>query len=639
MAEVEEPQFTTLAERIAALNRQKNFKAPPSTAGKRAPPPPPPVAPVRTVTDSTVSNVSAPKSPAVPPRPTRAITDGPAPATPPLPRRQTEEVSNGKRGMAPPPAPSRSAAPPLPSRNSQKQMAPAPELPSRRPSAQTLPGRRGSNSSDASHISAMSTLSLNGASDSQGGGRRLPPTLDQAKLPTLPPSRREVEAAKRANEEEAGARSPALPPRLPSRPGRSPGTQPEEQSPALPARRLPPPPSSFRPNGVGSGRAPPPIPLSSRPSFSQIKAVASRGAAASPAPAASSQDSCLVCRDFTGPDNVAALYPVARLPRQDVIGYLAHMLCDPFPSPTDKARAIFTWCHHNIAYDVESFFGNCVRNITPEEGIFAGKAVCAGYAGVYEAIARRAGLECIMVTGHGKGYGFTPLKPGERPPPPDPTGHAWNAVRIDGGKWKVIDACWGAGNVGDKRFNKAFKPDEFVLSNEHIGKRHFPDNPAHFFREDGRIPSWEEYIIGDTDGEPATIYESAKQEGLNEYGFSPRARRIPVYSGGIVQFRFSKLCEHWTPERNGKGKQMLFALKIHGVDGRKEDMVTLDYDRFWYSADVPARDLGCPGQTITLYGFDTIDNRDARGLTKEEWLRKKGKVAYSLQGIAQWELV
>ena len=378
--------------------------------------------------------------------------------------------------------------------------------------------------------------------------------------------------------------------------------------------------------------------------MAQIDAVASRGAAASrPAPSAPSNPSkedCLICRDFSGPDNLAALFPVANLPRQDVVGYLAHVLCDPFPSPTDKARAIFTWCHHNIAYDCEAFFGNRVRGITPEEGIFEGKAVCSGYAGVYEAIARRAGLECIVVTGHGKGYGYKALAPGEPTPPRKADNHAWNAVRIDGGRWKVIDACWGAGNVADQRFTKAFKPSEFVLSNIQIGMRHYPENSAYFFREDGRIPSWEEYIIGDSrDGERATWYTKAGEEGLSEYGFTPRARHIPVRGGGVVQFRLSKVCEHWTYETHGKGKPLLLALKIHGLDGRNEDLVPLDYDGFWFSIDVPARDLGTPGQTISLYGFDTIDSRDARGLTKEEWLRKKGKVGYSLVGVAQWELV
>ncbi|KAF4971758.1 hypothetical protein FZEAL_9749, partial [Fusarium zealandicum] len=44
MAETEEPQFTTLAQRIAALNQQKSFTGTPSPdpIRKRPPPPPPP---------------------------------------------------------------------------------------------------------------------------------------------------------------------------------------------------------------------------------------------------------------------------------------------------------------------------------------------------------------------------------------------------------------------------------------------------------------------------------------------------------------------------------------------------------------------------------------------------------------------
>lgn len=661
MAEAEEPQYTTLAERIAALNRQKNFKEPPPTAGKRPPPPPP--SPARTVTAPPVITTavapikSTPKLPSVPPRPTRTAIDNRPPA---LPRRATEEVP-GRRSMAPPPpAPLRGGAPPLPSRTSQQLTLQAPKLPTRRPSGQDLGGRRGSSSSDASYISTMSNLSLNGTSDPSGSGRRLPPTLDQAKLPPLPPTRREREAA------EAAATSPSLPPRasriteppvmpprLPSRPNQSPSpAQSEGPSPSLPARRLPPPPSACRPttsalqNGFRSkpanDDAPPPIPLSSRPTRDQIDAVASRVAVSRPPPSVpASQSDCLVCRDYSGPDHVASQYPISALPRHDVVGYLARALCDPFPSLTDKARAIFTWCHHNIAYDVANFFGGTCSHVTPEDSILSGKAVCSGYAGAYEAIALRAGLECLVVSGHGKGFGYAPLKPGEPVPEPDLNGHAWNAVRIDGGRWKLLDACWGAGAVGDdQQYHPGFTPAMFTLANDDFGLRHFPSDPAHMFREDGRRLSWEEYYRAPCDGEPATFCGKGNDEGLNEFNFAPRQLKIQVHGGEeVVRFRFAKACAHWTPERNGKGKQMLFVLQVHGVDGRKDDMLVLETDGFWFWVDVRARELGRPGQKIMLCGFETIGGQDARGLTKEEWLRKKGRVGCSWIGITVWELV
>ncbi|KAK4158112.1 hypothetical protein C8A00DRAFT_11135 [Chaetomidium leptoderma] len=661
MAETEEPQLTTLAQRIAALNSQKNFQAPPSVAGKRPPPPPPPA---RSLTEGTnglktASTAAAEKSPTIPPRPVRAAT---ARVPPPLPRRTTGQEDGDQ---APAPSPGRLAPPPLPSRNSQQDTPP--RLPTRRPSTQTLSVRRNSNASDVSQLSTVSSLSLNhtkstasnGTSDKQGP-RRLPPPLEQAKLPPLPPTRRELDA--KANEAAnntpslpprriAEAPRPSLPPRLPSRPANSPAVVlPEQPSPALPARRLPPPPASFRPksaleSGFNSGArkaspppVPPPIPLSSRPTVAQIDAVATR---TSSAPALATQN-CLHCRDFSGPDTLAAQHPTSSLPRHgvDPISYLAHTLCSPFPSHTDKARAIFAWCHHNIVYDVYGLFNNCIpRGQTPAETIFSGKAVCEGFARVYEAVATRAGLGCVIVTGHGKGFGFSPVKAGQPPPKPDPTGHAWNAVRIDGGEWKLIDPCWGAGALCNGEYSQRFAAECFTMSNEQFGTRHFPSDDRHWYRKDGRAVSWTEYIVGPIGDEPAEWMGDATREGLDESNFAPMQKKLSVHGGGTVRFQFAKVCEHWDPERNGQGKQMLFGLKIEGLDGRKGDIIPLENDGFWHYLDVDARDLGAPGQKVLLVAFTNIDGKSARGLTKEQWLQKKGRCGYSYSFLVRWELV
>lgn len=325
------------------------------------------------------------------------------------------------------------------------------------------------------------------------------------------------------------------------------------------------------------------MPIASRPSFAQIDAVASKGTSTPPV------NSCLVCRDFSGPDGVAAQHPSSIVDRRDPIGYLAHNLCTPFSSPTDKARAIFTWCHHNIDYDVQGFFAGCPARGTASETVFSGKAVCEGYARVYEAIAKRAGLECVVVGGHGKGFGFTPVKEGQPPPPRNPTGHAWNAVRIDGGFWKLIDPCWGAGHLDGQAYKRQFSPGQFTMSNELFGWRHFPQDSRYFFRDDGRSPSWEEYVMGPTGGERAQWYGNTVEEGISEWNSSPAQKRIAVYSGENVRFQFAKLCEHWTAERNGRGKPRLLMMNIHGVDGRKDDQVPLDSDGFWWWCDIPAR--------------------------------------------------
>ncbi|PSS02086.1 hypothetical protein BD289DRAFT_478992 [Coniella lustricola] len=661
MADTEEPQhFNSLAERIAALNKQPNFVEP----KKKPPPPPPPSGATRLaarhtqqpqVTVSPPLNGHAQASPSSTP-PARPVKKAP----PVLPQR-TNTASQPCRGASPPQLPRRDS----------EQVKESPALPPRRASTQSLAIRRNSNESVRSTISA---LSLNNTLSSDG--RRLPPPLEEAILPPLPPSRKEREAAQAQDKESSRAaiaskivkapllptRStpalptrggppegrPSLPPRLPSRPAQAHGAPDASNSvPTLPARRLPPPPANFVrtiPEVTGNTAggtladtavaAPPPVPLASRPSAAQIDAVSAKSTA-------QQDSSCLICRDFSAPDGAATQYPPSVIDRGDPIGFLAHHLCGPFSSPTDKARAIFTWCHHNIDYDVAGFFAGCPARGTASETVFSGKAVCEGYARTFEAIAKRAGLECIVVGGHGKGFGFTPVKDGQPPPPRKASGHAWNAVKIDNGFWKLIDPCWGAGHLDGHSYKRAFNTQQFTMSNEHFGWRHFPEDSRYFYRDDHRVLSWEEYVMGPTRGERAMWYGNTLEEGISEWNSSPPQKRIQVHSGETVRFQFAKLCEHWTAERNGRGKPRLLMMNIHGVNGSKDDQVPLDTDGFWWWCDIPARDLGSPGQKVQLYGLNVLNGKDAMGITKQQFLKTKSSGGYSMSwvSIAEWELV
>ena len=379
-------------------------------------------------------------------------------------------------------------------------------------------------------------------------------------------------------------------------------------------------------------KAAPAINASSKPSLAQVKAVQARPV---------DTDGCLICRDFSAPDQVASEYPRESLPQGDKVAYLADVLCRPFRSPTDKARAIFRWLAYNIAYDTVAFFGNNVKHVDPRDTINSGLAVCGGYAGLFVAIGRRAGLDCEMVTGHGKGFGYKPLKPGERVPPCKPDGHAWNAVRIDGGEWKLLDACWGAGNVtdGSQTFNKTFTASYFTMSNDQFGIKHFPQNSKFFFREDGTIPTWEDYFIGPVGEQPLQLYGSVEQHGISETSFEPPQKCIRVDSDEMVRFQFSKICEHWDHEFNGSGKPYCLILRINGDGGAKKDFVPFDHDGYWWWLDIPARDLGVPGQDIGVMAVTTINNADARGVTRAEYLEKKGRCAMGFGGVCGWDLI
>ena len=640
MADTEEPQYTTLAERIAALNKNKTFAAnglspSPSPAAKRRPPPPPPASSNKIQTAAAEANgiKTNGSNAAAPPVPSRPTKGNP----PTLPRRDTqkstEEKTDNESGDAKPSLPPR-----MPS--SLQTQAPPPPLPQRRVSIQpngATTVRRNSASSEVSQNSTQSSQSLGQTSQSMTS--QSSSGNDQRKQPPI-----NTTASTTSNN------SPSLPPRLPSRPAAKStdssaaaparprimgfnsgsGSRPSantqrksthDQAPSVPAR----PPEND---------TPPPVPTASRPTAAQIDAFAARGSSAP-------QDSneCFTCRDWSGPDGVATQYPRQSLPGRDAVGYLAHHLCSPFPSYNDKARAIFTWFHYNIMYDVDSFFNDNVRGQTADETIRSGLAVCQGYAETYKAIAVRAGLECIVIGGHGKGFGYTPLRRGERPPPAKPDGHAWNAVRIDGGIWKLLDACWGAGHLCNNRYKQEFSPKEFTLTNSEFGARHFPKDPQHQLREDGRTLTWEEYYRGKADGPPVTVYGNTGQEGISETSIEPASKEIKVYSGKVIRFQFSKVCPHWSSEKNGLGKPPLLLLRIHGVDGRKDDTIPIQTDGYWHWVDVNAHDLGAPGQKIELAQVASWDGGDGRGLTEQEYFSRRNRVKRSYGFLCQWELV
>ncbi|KAI6244762.1 Kyphoscoliosis peptidase [Erysiphe necator] len=376
---------------------------------------------------------------------------------------------------------------------------------------------------------------------------------------------------------------------------------------------------------------PPPINLSSKPSIreTQTQEIFSNGAI-----------NCLRCRDFSAPDQVASQYPRQLLPKtHDIIAYLSSVLCDPFPSATDKARAIFTWLHYNIAYDVEAFFRNQIKSSLPEDIIMSGLAVCIGYAGVFEAIAVKAGLEAISIVGHGKGFGFKPIKPGEPVPFCNPSGHAWNSVRIDNGEWKLIDSCWGAGNIDGKKFTPKFSPSLFTCSNEEFGIRHFPQEVKYFFRSDGIIPSWEQYIrgLGPTDQEPLQEYGNLEDDhGISRTSITPPQKYIsPNFSEAYIRFQFRRICEHFCDNEKERLSSSLFLLCLHS--STHDEWLPFDSNRYWWWLDVPTKDLNA-GQRIVCYTVNSINGTHVKSITKEEYLQKKGKCAMGFSGVCAWEV-
>lgn len=267
-----------------------------------------------------------------------------------------------------------------------------------------------------------------------------------------------------------------------------------------------------------------------------------------------------------------------------------------------------------------------------------------------------AGLDAVSISGHGKGYGYTNLAPGS-PPPPYQANHAWNAVKIDGDRWKLIDTCWGAGVVqGEGQpYMQRLDTGWFTMSNEEFGLKHFPTNKSQFFREDSRPgPSWGEYILDDPSKpfgiEQPVIYDSANENAIGNRSFLPAVQEISVRQAGPVRFQFNLLCKHWTLPKNSKiTAPYLFILGTHGIDGRKDENIPFNYVKgtgpngggdLWYLDIGDPRTLGAPGQKLLIFAITSFGNRhDTRGLTLQEYKSQVGRVGMAFAGIAEWRLV
>ncbi|KAL8771225.1 MAG: hypothetical protein Q9194_004958, partial [Teloschistes cf. exilis] len=584
------------------------------------------------------------------------IHDDLPPRPPVAPRRQTTIVNGhhstnrignepngiGQNDVLPPSAITRTgqkkpSPPALPPRKQSSQ--PSPALPPRGPSG-TLQ-RRDSAASISSTISSVSALSmgLNGTAKSPGSrtpsmdaGRKMAPAFDQATLPPLPPKRTQEQVDKRYQDIERSRMGlkptkstpnvttielpspPSLPSRPPQRPPQTPMRNdstssirklPPDRPPAMPARSalsfgMNKPQNTAATNATNGVHAdtepvngqPPPLPLSSKPDLSNLLAT-------KPKPGAQPQ-SCPTCRDFSAPDTHAAKFPRQTVPSLD---WLAQQLTSPFSSsPTDQARAIFTWLHHNVAYDIKAFCNNRVQPSTPANTLATGLAVCEGYASLFTALAAKAGLESLVVSGHGKGAGFAPLEPGQAVPP-ESMNHAWNAVRIDNGEWKLIDPCWGAGHVclDKQEYTKKFAPRHFTMSNDEFGLRHFPENKSLFYRSDRLPMQWTEYILGPDDTSSALAQQpvrvcgnTAGEEGIAESSVLPNGYQIPLSqtnnnsnnNTAKLRIQFQKICPHWSPTLNGPGPAYPYILVF--PDGSNE---VLDTDASVWWIDIERRRL------------------------------------------------
>ncbi|KAJ7497334.1 hypothetical protein FB451DRAFT_1019071 [Mycena latifolia] len=336
----------------------------------------------------------------------------------------------------------------------------------------------------------------------------------------------------------------------------------------------------------------------------------------------SQEESCMRCHDFSHVDAHAAQFPrhTVRSVRE-----LALDLTAPFESETEKARAIFYWLHCNITYDVDAFFSGNLQPSTAESTLQSGLAVCDGYAGMFTSLAEFAGLQAHKVTGHGKGFGYNALGPGE-PVPAESSNHAWNCVLMDG-EWRLLDACWGAGALMGNAYTKRFAPFWFTSTPAEFGKRHFPTDPSYqlILPEDGGPVSWADYILAP---EGPTVYGDFQTLEFLQDLLQPATATIQ--SGGWVSFHIFKQCEHMS--RDEADNYVYF---INTPDDTKTPL-EVNAEGGWSANIYMPR--GTSG-AVSLNYVTIIDGRDAKGLSSQTFKNSIGRKSMAWGGMCKWTLI
>lgn len=148
---------------------------------------------------------------------------------------------------------------------------------------------------------------------------------------------------------------------------------------------------------------------------------------------------------------------------------LSAYLTKPAKNDWEKARLIYRWITANISYNTVALFSGNYGVQNAESTLYERQAVCEGYAALFNSLAKKAGLESVVISGYAKGYGYSPGQRLTQTP-----NHSWNAVKING-TWRLIDSTWGAGHLGEsgkfiRKYVEHFfltPPDEFIYD-------HFP---------------------------------------------------------------------------------------------------------------------------------------------------------------------
>ncbi len=148
------------------------------------------------------------------------------------------------------------------------------------------------------------------------------------------------------------------------------------------------------------------------------------------------------------------------------------------PDEFERVIAIHDFIAAHVSYDQQGIIDKTYAQPGKQSAktVFAtGKGVCSGYAALFAALAKGAGLEAVIVTGEVRWPSDFALltvedleKGGKQPD--DERSHGWNAVKV-GGRWHLVDVTW---NDGDEK--RPHKKDYLFIPPVALRASHRPDH-------------------------------------------------------------------------------------------------------------------------------------------------------------------
>ncbi len=177
----------------------------------------------------------------------------------------------------------------------------------------------------------------------------------------------------------------------------------------------------------------------------------------------------LPAQALDGPERITRHALSAPPATEQSVAALATYLAPPTMAPIDRAWSIFVWIGDRINYDVEAYLAGRVRDakVTAEDVLNKRITVCDGFAALYAALARAAGLDVMIVQGYAKAYG---VKAHETFTTPN---HAWILLKLDGA-WHTVDPTWGAGYVHQDAYTRLRDTVYFYGEADELKFTHWP---------------------------------------------------------------------------------------------------------------------------------------------------------------------